>query len=92
MSVIQLGKRRFASKSRTNSSDPEMLTAKLAAVESAAETLIEALDATLAAAKLIKRFSERPTPATGQLLDVINAQLQETMTGLGSLHHELKRL
>jgi hypothetical protein len=93
VSVIQLGRiRSFASEPVTDSRAARDLKAKLAGVELASEALIEALEASLAAAKLIKRISEQPTPATAQLLDVIYIQLQKSLTGLDTLLDVLKRL
>jgi hypothetical protein len=65
---------------------------KLAVIEMALNALIEALEATINVGQLIERFSEQPTPVTGELLDLVNVQLHETLTGLGNLREELNRL
>jgi hypothetical protein len=92
MSVFQLRRQQFALDPGSDARDARILMTKLAAIELASDALIEALEATIGLGQLIKRFSEQPTPVTGQLLEVVNVQLQKTLTGLGNLREELNRL
>ena len=92
MSVIQLRKIRNFAAQPERQWDEARLRAKVTVVTRASEALVEALDANLVAANLIKRLSEQPTPASLHLIDVINVQLQMTLLELKSLLEGLKSL
>ena len=64
MGVVQLGKRRNSSSEPERRWDEARLRAKMTVVTVASEALVEMLEATLVAAKLVGRLSEQPTPAS----------------------------
>jgi len=92
MSVVQFRIRQdLRSRPGAHSGDVR-LQARLAAIELASEALAEVLRGTLCAAKLVKHFTERPTPASRHLLDIVYLELQKTLISLESLLESLKSL
>ena len=92
MSVIQFRKSRNSAAEPERRWDEARLRAKVTVVTRASEALVEALEANLVAANLIRRLSEQPTPANLHLIDVINVQIQKTLVELRSLLEGLKSL
>ena len=92
MSVIQLRKSRNFAAQPERQWDEARLRARVTVVTRASEALVEALEANLVAANLIRHLSEQPTPARLHLIDVINVQLQMTLVELQSLLEGLKSL
>ena len=92
MSVIQLGKRGSSASESGRQWEEARLRAKITAVTLASEALVEALEASLVAADLIRRLSEQPTPACRHPIDIVHGRLQNLSGALGSLLGGLKSL